>query len=127
MDLKYFNISEFDCPSLKGSAAMHMDKDFLLMLDRARGLSGGQKFTITSGYRSKEHNKKIGSKSDNHPSGRAADIVATDSRSRYLIINALLQAGFNRIGIDFKRNFIHVDSNGTDYGGTKSPNVIWHY
>ena len=125
MELKYFSLSEFDCKSLKGSG-INMDADFLQRLDKARGYSDS-KFVITSGYRTAEHNAAIGSKSDNHPSGRAADIAATTSKERYDIISALLKAGFNRIGINFARKFIHVDSNGTDYGGTKSPNVIWHY
>ena len=125
MNLKYFKLEEFDCKSLPGSS-VNMCPDFLQRLDRARGFSES-KFIITSGYRTVEHNAAIGSKSDNHPSGKAADIAATSSRDIYNIINALLKAGFNRIGINFDKKFIHVDSNGTDMGGTKSPNVIWHY
>lgn len=126
MDLKYFKFEEFDSPDLPNSGSANMCPKFMEMLETARGIAGIP-FIITSGYRTKAHNKSIGSKSTNHTTGRAADIAATNSRDRFLIISALLQAGFNRIGIDIKRKFIHVDSNGTDYGGDSAPNVLFGY
>ena len=122
--MKNFNLKEFDSPDLSGSG-LNMDKDFLSMLDNARDIAKTP-FKITSGYRTKEHNiaiyKKLGKKpiESSHLKGLACDIACSDSRARFLIINALLEAGFTRIGI--ANNFIHVDSD-----CEKSQNVIWTY
>jgi zinc D-Ala-D-Ala carboxypeptidase len=122
--MRNFNLKEFDSPDLSGSG-LNMDKDFLSMLDNARDIAKTP-FRITSGYRTKEHNiaiyKKLGKKpiESSHLKGVACDIACSDSRARFLIINALLEAGFTRIGI--ANNFIHVDSD-----CEKSQNVIWTY
>tara|TARA_R110002074_G_scaffold120064_1_gene253545 strand:+ start:207 stop:581 length:375 start_codon:yes stop_codon:yes gene_type:complete len=124
MKMRNFNLKEFDSPDLSGSG-LNMDKDFLSMLDNARDIAKTP-FKITSGYRTKEHNiaiyKKLGKKpiESSHLKGLACDIACSDSRARFLIINALLEAGFTRIGI--ANNFIHVDSD-----CEKSQNVIWTY
>ena len=122
--MRNFNLKEFDSPDLSGSG-LNMDKDFLSMLDNARDIAKTP-FKITSGYRTKEHNiaiyKKLGKKpiESSHLKGVACDIACSDSRARFLIINALLEAGFTRIGI--ANNFIHVDSD-----CEKSQDVIWTY
>jgi len=124
MKMRNFNLKEFDSPDLSGSG-LNMDKDFLSMLDNARDIAKTP-FKITSGYRTKEHNiaiyKKLGKKpiESSHLKGVACDIACSDSRARFLIINALLEVGFTRIGI--ANNFIHVDSD-----CEKSQNVIWTY
>jgi len=124
MKMRNFNLKEFDSPDLSGSG-LNMDKDFLSMLDNARDIAKTP-FKITSGYRTKEHNiaiyKKLGKKpiESSHLKGLACDIACSDSRARFLIINALLEAGFTRIGI--ANNFIHVDSD-----CEKSQDVIWTY
>jgi zinc D-Ala-D-Ala carboxypeptidase len=124
MKMRNFNLKDFDSPDLSGSG-LNMDKDFLSMLDNARDIAKTP-FRITSGYRTKEHNiaiyKKLGKKpiKSSHLKGVACDIACNDSRARFLIINALLEAGFTRIGI--ASNFIHVDSD-----CEKSQNVIWTY
>lgn len=133
MNLKYFNIEEFDSPDYQGSAVLHMDRDFLRMLDTARGYSNGTPFKITSGYRTPEKNRAIYKNlgkpeiKSSHLYGRAADIQATTSRDRFNIVKALIKAGFNRIGISGKSGFIHVDNDCNEYGGQKSSDVIWIY
>tara|TARA_R100000479_G_C6377546_1_gene199659 strand:- start:760 stop:1137 length:378 start_codon:yes stop_codon:yes gene_type:complete len=125
MDLKYFTLNEFDCPTLKNSG-VNMDSNFLQKLDYARDLAGIS-FKINSGYRTKEHHESIYKKLGKEPTksahliGKAADIHCTDSRSRFTIISSLLDAGFNRIGI--ADTFIHCDT--AEKG--KSQNVIWTY
>ena len=127
-ELKYFKIEEFDCPDEKGSAAKYMDFDFLLKLDKAREISGVP-YKINSGARTPERNKKVGGKPDSaHLTTRkkgccAADISYLGSRARYKIINGLIKAGINRIGIH--EVFIHAD--GADAHGDKAPDVIWLY
>ena len=115
----FFEYSEFDSPDEKNSY-INMNVAFLNKLSKARELAAIG-FKITSGYRSPAHNAKVGGvTSSSHTVGRAVDIYAPTSTQKYIIINALLQAGFNRIGV--AKNFIHVDDD-----PSKSEDVIWTY
>jgi zinc D-Ala-D-Ala carboxypeptidase len=113
--LRYFELSEFECPCCKQAK---MDQIFLNMLDHAREFAQVP-FIINSGYRCDQHNREVGSTSNNHTSGRAADIACKDGPTRLRIVSALLKAGFKRLGI--AKTFIHVDSN------DGSPESIWLY
>lgn len=105
MALKYFKLSEFDDAPGTGK---NMKKDFLTKLDKARAIADVP-FKITSGYRSKETNKRVkGVSTSSHLKGLAADISCKDSSTRQKIVNALIQAGFTRIGI--ADTFIHCDT-----------------
>lgn len=121
---KYFQYSEFDSPLQQGSGQL-MDKEFLAMLNNARHIAQIP-FVITSGFRIEqdiERLEKAGykvSRNSSHLKGVAADIACTDSVTRFKIIDALLKAGFTRIGI--AKTFIHVDSD-----SEKPANVIWSY
>jgi uncharacterized protein YcbK (DUF882 family) len=107
MALKYFKLSEFDDAPGTGK---NMKKDFLTKLDKARAIADVP-FKITSGYRSKETNKRVGGVStSSHLKGLAADISCKDSSTRQKIISGLIKAGFTRIGISKKGNFIHCDT-----------------
>lgn len=98
----------------------NMDQEFLLKLDRAREVAQIP-FVINSAWRSVEKNKKVGGKSNSsHLKGLAVDISVTDSRSRFIVLKALIQVGFNRIGV--AKTFIHVDDD-----KDKDPEVVWVY
>jgi uncharacterized protein YcbK (DUF882 family) len=116
--MKNFKIGEFTCPTC-GKA--QMDGNFLAMLDRARDVAGVP-FKINSGYRCEAHNRKIGSREQNcaHTKGRAVDIQAIDSTTRFRIVEAALQVGFSRIGV--ASTFIHLDND-----ETKPQCVMWSY
>jgi uncharacterized protein YcbK (DUF882 family) len=121
----HFELSEFDSPDEIGSGKA-MDSNFLDMLDYARGIADIP-FKITSGFRTPSHNAYVGgvqaglkSKGSSHLFGYAADIAAPTSRQKYIIIDSLLKAGFNRIGVG--KTFIHVDND-----PDKDPDVIWTY
>lgn len=117
--VEYFHHSEFDSPDIKNSGIL-MDNDFILLLNEARK-SAGIPFIINSGYRSKSHNKKIGGvKDSSHLKGLAVDIKCINSRDRYIIIKALLDCGFHRIGIN--KSYIHVDMD-----ESKKHSVSWLY
>tara|TARA_R100000664_G_C2709636_1_gene106924 strand:+ start:147 stop:533 length:387 start_codon:yes stop_codon:yes gene_type:complete len=128
MTLKYFKLSEFDSPDLKGSGSK-MNYTFLEKLDQARGLAGIP-FKITSGFRTEAYQDDLTRRgyktakkgTSPHLKGLAADISVKDSRQRFIVINSLLLAGFTRLGIG--DNFIHVDL--STYEGHRQ-NVIWKY
>lgn len=117
--MKYFTYTEFDCPTEFGSGKKNMNKQFLNMIDYARDISS-KAFIINSGYRSPEHNRKVGgSATSSHLKGCAADISCTNSADRQVILTSLIKAGFTRIGI--AKRFIHVDSD------TNKPDSTWLY
>lgn len=125
MSLKYFSYEEFDSPDLPNSGAANMDNNFLSMLDSARGIAGIP-FKISSGFRSRNYNQSLSergykaSPNSSHLKGKAADIVCSTSAERWIIVKALQEAGFNRIGI--AKTFIHIDND-----DSKTKDVIWTY
>ena len=117
--MKWFKIEEFDSPDEVGSGEKRMNLTFLAMLEEARE-EAGVPFRITSGYRTKEHNKDVGgSKTSSHLLGLACDISCTTGHERLLILDSLLSVGFTRIGI--AKTFIHVDMDNSKI------NSIWVY
>ena len=97
----------------------NMNKNFLFVLDEAREFAGIP-FIINSAYRSPTHPLSIKNPTSSHIKGLAVDIKATDSTTRFKIVEALISVGFTRIGI--ANTFIHVD---LDFD--KTQDVIWTY
>ena len=117
--MRYFKLKEFDSRDKPGSGQL-MDPYFLQLLDKAR-THAQIPFRISSGYRTKEHNKKVGGvPNSSHLKGLAADIICSNSSDRYTIINALIFVGFHRIGVH--KGFIHADND-----LSKPGYVIWLY
>jgi len=104
-----------------------MDSDFLAMLDEARDCAGIP-FVISrgGGFRTVAYNRQLikegypASRKSSHLLGLAADIYCTDSQSRYIILDALQEVGFTRLGIS--PSFIHVDLD-----TNKPQHRIWVY
>ncbi len=119
--MQYFHPDEFKCKCGHCSLGFdHMNLGVLDGLEFARRLAGIP-FIITSAVRCDAHNlKEGGSDTSSHLTGDAVDIQCKTSSERMIIIRALMDAGFNRIGI--AKTFIHVDK---DEG--KAQNVIWVY
>ena len=121
---KYFKLSEFDSPDKPGTGEL-MEPEVVQALDIARDIYG-YPMKITSGFRTIEHNRSLiergypASPKSSHLLGWAADISVPNSERRFLMVEALLDAGFNRIGIG--KNFIHVDMD-----PNKPSNKIWVY
>jgi zinc D-Ala-D-Ala carboxypeptidase len=113
----YFQTDEFRC---KCCGRVEMDRAFLELLDRARGLSEVP-FRIRSGYRCPEHNRAVGGvEGSAHTRGLAADIETPDSHIRYQVLTGLWGVGFERLGIG--RDYVHCDLD-----ETKPQEVIWLY
>jgi len=115
-----FKDSEFDCKCGCGMGKKDFRPESIDRIFLARRIAGIP-FVLNSAIRCAKHNKdvsKIGDTSS-HLSG-AFDIKCPDSRSRFIIIDALLKAGFTRIGI--AKTFIHADDD-----PDKDQNVEWLY
>ncbi len=116
---EFFSVEEFDSPDDPGSG-LQMHISFLHRLDLARRVAKVP-FVINSGFRTKKHNRSVGGVLGSaHTKGYAADIKCNNNADRIAIIQSLLDAGFNRIGI--AKTFIHVDND-----PSKVKNRIWLY
>jgi len=102
--LRFFTLDEFNCSCCGQNL---MDRNFLTSLDTARGMAGIP-FVITSGFRCAKHNGEVGGVfTSAHLIGKAADIAAGDSRTRYQILMACSRVGITRFEIGPAH--VHVD------------------
>ncbi len=119
MKFKYFEYEHFDSPDMPGSGKLVSD-ELISMLDVARK-KYGKPIIPNSGYRTIEHNAKVGGKpSSSHLKGLAVDIKCDNSVDRFKLYDILREVGFKRIGVG--KTFIHVDID-----KDKSPEVFWVY
>ena len=117
MTKNYFTAREEQCPCC-GSGGLA--PDFRDKLNKARQIADVP-FILTSAFRCAARNAEVGgAETSSHLAGLAVDIKCSDSRSRWILIDALKQAGFNRIGVG--KTFIHVDDD-----LTKPQGVVWLY
>lgn len=112
--MTHFRSEEFDC---RCCGANEMQPEFLALLEQAREISHVP-YRILSGYRCAKHNDAVGSTSNNHVRGVAADIQAVDGPARGRILRGLYLSGFRRIGIG--KTYIHCDIN-------NGPESCWLY
>lgn len=118
MKIKHFKLSEFDCPTLPNSG-VNMDLEFVTLLDNLRSRCGFP-IIINSGYRTKEHNKKVGgSANSSHLRGLAVDVKVVGNFERFCIIKHAIALKVTRIGV--YKTFIHLDVD-----KSLPPNVIWY-
>lgn len=119
-DIQYFKPEEFDSPDLSGSGRRNMDINFIIKLDTIRRITKVP-LHINSGYRTIEHNEKVGGRHwSAHRKGKAADIRCDNTVLRYMIIKEAIKLGINRFGIG--ASFLHLDVDDTLPG-----NVMWIY
>lgn len=116
---KYFKEAEFNRCS-PSCSLQDMKQTTISKLDTAREIARIP-FVLNSAFRSPEWDKSKGrSGTGAHTTGNAVDIRCTSDRNRFLIINALIKAGFKRIGV--AKSFIHADDS-----ETHSQSVTWLY
>ncbi len=89
--MTYFKNNEFIEPE-------SLDHAVRVMLERTRQ-HAGIPMVISSSLRPRRGRKKSAHYKDKEGKYHGVDIKCRDSRSRYLIVNAALKAGFTRIGI----------------------------
>jgi len=115
--VKYFKPDEFKSPD---SNELIIKDSLVYQLDNLR-MHYGKPIKITSGYRTVEHNVKVGGVAgSSHRAGLAVDIEVLTSEDRFRLINLAMQCRFPRIGIG--KTFVHLD---IDTG--KPLNIIWLY
>lgn len=116
---KYFSENEFKRCS-PSCSLQDMQQTTMSKMDTAREIAGIP-FVITSAFRSSAWDRAKGrSGTGAHTLGRAIDIRCHSSANRFKIVDALLKAGFRRIGI--ANSFIHADDS-TNH----TQQVIWTY
>jgi len=99
-----------------------MSPSFLDKLDLAREIAGTA-FHLRSAVRCMPHNLvEGGNEGSAHPRGFAVDVEAENSRQRYHVVRGMIQAGIHRIGVNYKKGFVHGDDD-----PTKEPEVMFPY
>jgi uncharacterized protein YcbK (DUF882 family) len=99
-----FYLNEFECND--GSHLVKLDSELLHKLQQLR-TKLGRSIKINSGYRTPEHNKKVGgSPNSQHLLGTAADIVVSGINPIIVMREAIL-LGFK--GVKAYSTFTHVD------------------
>jgi uncharacterized protein YcbK (DUF882 family) len=117
--IQYFTSKELESPDAPGSGK-HMKMRLVKRLDALRGECGFP-LIISSGYRTKAHNSKVGGvDSSEHTNGEAVDIRAPSSSKRFSIVQKALRLGFNRIGVG--STFVHLG-----VSKTHAQRVLWTY
>ena len=89
--------------------------------DTAKAL--GMNLTITSGYRSPKHNKKVGgTKGSTHMSGKAVDIsiAGMSDKDRERLVKELIKRGAKRVGMYSGNTGLHVDYGTLGLGNKKA-------
>ncbi len=103
-DIKYFRANEFRC---RHCGEILIESRVIEILEGLRKHLG-KPVVITSAYRCRVHNKRIGGVPNSaHVKGYAVDIRCTNSLDRQKILEFLIKEGVQRIGIHSR--FIHFD------------------
>ncbi|MFR9495591.1 MAG: D-Ala-D-Ala carboxypeptidase family metallohydrolase [Rikenellaceae bacterium] len=104
---KHFKEVEFN--RLTPSCSLQdMEQSTMDMLDKAREIAGIP-FVLNCAKRTREWDLAKGRSGNSaHTEGKAVDIACRNSSTRHVIVDALLKAGFNRIGI--AKTFVHADN-----------------
>ena len=103
--VKYFSPDEFACKC--GCGTNNPVKELVYMVNSAR-IYATIPFRLNSAHRCETHNRAIGGLPDSaHLIGKAIDIDARTSERKFIVVEALIKAGFKRIFI--YGDFVHAD------------------
>ena len=116
----HFSSWEFRCKCGECADDVKPDKKLVAMLEQGRMFLEAP-IHLTSGIRCQAHNKAVGGEEDSsHLRGKAAGIKVNGSIQRFRVVEALLFAGFKRLGI--AEVFVHADVD-----ESKPQEVMWLY
>lgn len=109
---KHFKVKEFACKD--GSPIVFVDEYLAILLDILRETIK-KPVIVTSGYRTPEHNKKVGgAKYSYHMRGMAADIIVKDMTPKE-IAKKLDEIAPNSCGIIVYKSWVHFDTRDSKY------------
>lgn len=101
-----FSPTEIAC---RGTGKLQVNEDALDKLQALR-TALGKPMIVNSGYRSPEHNRRVGGAPQSmHLAGRAFD-VSMANHDPVAFIAAARKAGFKGIGTYPRSNFVHIDT-----------------
>lgn len=101
---------QLGCPC--GCGTNRMKDDMVMKLMFAEGISG-KRFAYTSGYRCTKHNQEVGGAIDSsHLYGEGVNIFYSTEGDCFLILKALIGAGFERIEVMSLENAIALGKKG---------------
>ena len=81
---KNFNSNEFQCKGVGHNHETKIDVELVKQLQEFMNLNGYTKAIISSGYRCKEQNKKVGgSDGSQHVKGKAVDICFYEGNKKF--------------------------------------------
>lgn len=119
--ITHFSPHEFDSKDSPGSGFSGMDHRFVEALDELRK-AWGKPIKINSGFRTKEHNAKVGGKPNSaHLRGLAADCQTNGLQDAIRFALFAASSGFTRIGVDLKGKYVHIDTDAS------LPSAVWFY
>lgn len=107
---EHFNLREFQCKGVDccGNAVKISSR----LISKLEALRQEMRvpFVITSGFRCKEHNARVGgAKNSFHVQGLAADIACPEGFTVEEFAQICLKHGFTGVGAYPAQNFVHVD------------------
>lgn len=106
---EHFDSEEFRS---RDGAEHPIDPALIEVLERVRAWAGAP-VTITSGYRSPAHNKRVGgAKNSLHMRGCAADIQVQGKTPTQVYTFLVQSADAPRLGLGLYRSWVHVDTRG---------------
>lgn len=109
---EHFKVKEFACKD--GSPIVFVDEWLAMLLNILRETIK-KPVIITSGYRTPEHNKKVGgAKYSYHMRGMAADIIVKDMTPKD-VAKELNKLAPNSCGIIVYKSWVHFDTRNKKY------------
>jgi hypothetical protein len=118
-----FSPQELAC---KGTGELRIDRDAMDRLQRLRQAMG-HPLIVTSGYRSPEHNRRVGgARNSMHLKGRAFDI-STVNVDPQTLIDVAKRVGFSGIGTYPKQGFVHLDTGPVRTWGEPFPSRVTRF
>lgn len=115
--MNYFTEEELSC---KCGCGLGVSDELVEKLNVAREVADIP-FIVTSGARCEARNEEVGgSPTSSHVKGLAVDLRAVNGYERFKVLQGLIAAGFDRVGVS--KTFIHADVDEDKVGG-----VCWLY